>query len=280
MQRGVVTTEVVIRGGPGRLRLATVAELINHREVWSALVRRAIRVRYRQAFIGAAWAILQPVLATLVFALFLGRLVHVPSEGVPYVPFVLVAMVGWLFFASSATVGAESLITERALLSKQYLPREILPLSAIGVAGVDLCFGFALALIVANIYGLHPTIHYIGLLLPITSIIAFACGVAMIFAALNVYFRDVRLLLPFVLQVGLFASPIAYPLGLVRDPWRDVYLFANPMAGSVDSIRATVLHGTWPDGLAISASLITSFVVFGFGYWLFKRLERRFVDLI
>ena len=280
MQRRAALSEVVVRGGPGRIDRSSLAQLLSHREVWSALVQRAIRVRYRQAFVGVAWALLQPLLATLVFALVLGRFARVPSEGLPYGPFVLLAMVVWLFFASSATVGAESLLNERGLLSKQYLPREILPLTAIGVAGIDFAIGFVLALIVANVYGLHPTIHYIGLILPLLSLLMFAVGVALIFGALNVYFRDVRLLLPFLLQIGLFASPVAYSLTLVPGRWRHVYVLVNPIAGSIDSVRATVLRGAWPEAFTIGASLITSTIVLGFGYLLFKRLERRFVDLI
>jgi lipopolysaccharide transport system permease protein len=267
-------------GGPGGLSREALHELWDFREVFWAFVLRQVKVRYKQAAIGVAWAILQPVLAALVFALFLGRYSNLSSEGVPYLLFALAGMVGWSYFSSATTTASESLVTNQNLLRKIFFPREVLPLSASAAGVLDLIVG-AIVLVVATFaYGIAPAITWVALPLPFVLLIVAAGGAGLGLSAVNVYYRDVRYALPFLLQLGLFASPIAYSLDVVPASWRTPYAILNPIAAAVDSIRRIVLHGDWPDFPILLGSLAWSLFVFACAYAFFKRLERGFSDRV
>jgi homopolymeric O-antigen transport system permease protein len=272
----VPVLEVV--GGPGRLSRESLHELWHFREVLWAFVLRQIKVRYKQAAVGIGWAVIQPVLAALAFALFLFRYSSVPSEGVPALLFTLAGMAGWSYFSSATALASESLVTNQALLRKIYFPREVLPLSAVLAGVLDLMLGVGVLVLVTFAYGIGPALSWVALPLPLVLFVIAAAAFGHFLSAINVYYRDVRYALPFVLQLGLFVSPIAYPLGVVPSSWRTPYAILNPVAAAADSLRRIVVHGEWPDFPILLASLGWSSFVFLCSYAFFKRLERGFSD--
>jgi ABC-type polysaccharide/polyol phosphate export permease len=272
------TIEIV--GGPGRISIGALREVWEFREVLSAFVVRQIKVRYKQALVGIGWAIIQPVVAAALFAVFLGRLTGIGSEGVPYLLFALAGMVVWAFFSASVTSGSDSLVTQQSLLRKLYFPRELLPISSLGVAFLDLVTGLSVLVVAAAIYGVYPAPSWIAFALPFVPLALFASACALALSSINVYYRDVRYALPFVLQIGLFASPVVYSLSVVPDSWRFFYAVLNPVASAIDGVRRIFLHGNWPDFALLAGATAWSFVLLIAAYALFKRLERGFADRV
>jgi lipopolysaccharide transport system permease protein len=280
-QAGIDSKPVLeVTGGPGGLTRESFRELWLYREVLSAFVVRQVKVKYKQAAIGIGWVVVQPLLAAALFALFLGRLSHVSSEGAPYLLFALAGTAGWTFFSSGFTSASESLIRDQGLLRKVFFPREILPLSAVIASVVDLLPALATVAVGAALYGRFPTFAYLALPLPLLVLLLSAAGLGLILSSLNVYYRDVRLILPFLIQIALFASPVVYSLSVVPSAWRTPYAILNPAAAGIDGLRRIFVHGTWPAmGITLGA-LAWSTTVSVLGYWLFKRLERGFSDRV
>lgn len=272
------TIEIV--GGPGRISADALREVWESREVLWAFVVRQIKVRYKQALVGVGWAVVQPVLAAALFAVFLGRLAGVGSEGVPYLLFALGGMVVWTFFSGAVTTGSDSLVSQQTLLRKLYFPREILPLSSLGVAFLDLVTGLSVLVVAAALYGVYPSLSWIAFAAPFVPVTLFAAALALALSSVNVYYRDVRYTLPFVLQVGLFASPIVYSLSVVPESWRFLYATLNPVASAIDGVRRIFLHGEWPDFALLGAASAWSLLLLVAAYALFKRLERGFADRV
>lgn len=271
---------IVITGGPGGISADAFREVWEYRETLRAFVVRQIKVRYKQALVGIGWAILQPVVAAGLFAIFLGRLAGVGSEGVPYLLFALAGMVVWTFFSGSVTSGSDSLVSQQTLLRKLYFPREILPLSSLGVGFLDLVAGLSVLVVAAALYGIVPALSWVALLVPFVPVTLFAAACALALSSVNVYYRDVRYTLPFLLQIGLFASPVVYSLSVVPESWRFLYASLNPVAGAIDGVRRIVLHGEWPDFAVLGAGAAWSLVLLVAAYALFKRLERGFADRV
>jgi lipopolysaccharide transport system permease protein len=269
-----------VRGGPGRLSGQSFVELWVFREVLWAFIVRQVKVKYKQAGIGIGWAVIQPVLTAALFALFLGRLARVPSEGVPYLLFALAGMVMWTYFSAATSSAMESLVANQALLQKIYFPREVLPISAISAVLVDLVIALVTLVIVAAAYGVLPATSWLALPVPVSVLVLCAAAVGVGLSSLNVYYRDVRYALPFILQLGLVASPVIYPPAIVPVAWRSIYEILNPVAAAIDGIRRIVLHHAWPDWGITAGALAWSTLLLVAGYWLFKRLERRFADRI
>jgi lipopolysaccharide transport system permease protein len=265
-------------GGPGKLTWDSFRELWEFREVQLAFVARQLRVRYKQAIVGAGWVVLQPLAAAAIFALFLGSYADVPSEGLPYLVFALAGTAAWAYFSVAANTGAESLVANQNLLRKIYFPREILPLTAVLSGLVDLGIGLVLVVCTALVYGITPDVAWLAVPLPLVTLVVFAAAFALGLSSLNIYYRDVRYVLPFLLQVGLFATPIAYPLSLVPGGWRQVYAILNPVAAAVDGLRRVLLHGTWPEPVTAFGALAWSLLLLAGALFLFKRLERGFSD--
>jgi homopolymeric O-antigen transport system permease protein len=269
-----------VEGGPGRVSREVLRELWVFREVLWAFAVRQVKVKYKQAAIGVGWAIVQPVAAAALFALFLGRVANVGSEGVPYMLFALSGTVVWTYFSASASSASESLVADSALLRKVFFPREVLPLAAIVAGLVDFVPAFLTLVVASLLYGLLPTISWLALPLviavPILAAVAFGLGLS----GLNVYYRDVRYVLPFVLQLGLFASPVVYSVDGIPASWRPVYEVLNPLAAAIDGMRRIVVHGHWPDFGITFAALGWCMLLLVGGYMLFKRLERGFTDRI
>jgi lipopolysaccharide transport system permease protein len=263
------------------LTRATVAELWEFREVLWAFIVRAVKVKYKQAVIGLGWAVLQPIFAALIFALIFGRVAKLPTDGdTPYLLFVLAGMTCWTYVNTAVTTAAQSLVTDSTLLRKVYFPREVIPLGSIGAAIVDFGPALAVLFIVAGVYGELPALSWITLPVLVLILIAAATWSGLALAALNVYYRDVKHVIPFLLQVGLFVSAIVFPLSLIDEPWDTVWGIANPVAGAIDGVRAVVTMGDWPDPLITVGALVWSSALLLVAYAFFKRLERNFGDRV
>jgi lipopolysaccharide transport system permease protein len=269
-----------VEGGPGGISRDALRELWAFREVLWAFAVRHVKVKYKQAAIGVGWAVVQPIAAAGIFALFLGRFANVPSEGAPYLLFALCGTVLWTYFSGSASSAAESLVTDSALLRKVFFPREVLPLAAILAGLVDFAPALATLIVAALLYGFVPGITWLALPLVLGIVVLLAAAFGLGLSGLNVYYRDVRYGLPFVLQLGLFASPIIYSLASVPAGWRGFYEVINPLAAAIDGLRRIVLHDEWPQlGVTFGALGWCAALVVG-SYALFKRLERGFADRV
>jgi lipopolysaccharide transport system permease protein len=256
------------------------------REIWGfrdtilAFAERDVRVKYKQAVLGVAWAIIQPLAFMAVFTLTLGHLAKVPTGDVPYAAFSLSALVTWTFVSTSVTFGSNALIADAAMVRRVYFPREIPVLGSTGSATVDLVIGWVLFMAIGPFLGAHVTAWWLlaPLLYPPLALAAVAVSVP--FAAMNVYYRDFRFVLPFGMQLWLFASPVAYPLSNVPAQWRMAYLLVNPAAGILDSYSKVLAYGQAPDLAHLGLSVLSSVIIGLAGYYLFKRLEPNFADVI
>lgn len=259
--------------------LPDMQELWQYRELLYFFVWRDVKVRYKQTLLGASWAILQPFATMVVFSLFFGRLAGIPSDGVPYPLFAFAALVPWTFFANGLTLSSSSLVMNQNLLKKVYFPRLTVPLAAILAGLVDFVLAFAILLAMMLYFGVYPG-PQIVLLLPLLGLAVLTCvGAGLWLSALNVRYRDVAYVVPFLVQVWLFATPIAYPSSLLAEPWRTVYGL-NPMAGVVEGFRWALLGtGTAPGGM-ILVSAAVALTVFGGGLIFFRRMERIFADVV
>jgi lipopolysaccharide transport system permease protein len=269
-----------VTGGPGGMSRESLRELWLFREVLAAFAIRQVKVKYKQASVGIGWAVVQPILAAGIFALFLGRFANVQSEGVPYLLFALAGMAAWTYFSGAAGGAMESLVTDQALLRKVYFPREVLPLAAVTAGLVDFAPALGTLLVASLIYGVTPSIAWLALPLPVLVLAMTAAAVGLGLSGLNVYYRDVRYALPFVLQLGLFASPVVWSLSTVPGKWRNLYAILNPIAAAVDALRRIVLHREWPDFWVLFAALGWALLLAVLAYILFKRLERGFSDRV
>jgi len=276
---GVEAERVHVRISPAR-RLARVdlAELWEYRELLYFLVWRDVKVRYKQTALGAAWAILQPLATMLVFTLFFGLLAKLPSGGLPYPVFYYSGLLPWLYFAGALQEATNAMTANRGVITRVYFPRLILPLASVLAPLVDFGVAFTLLIGLMLVYGLVPGPAV--LLLPVFLLFALLCALAMglWLAALNAMYRDVRYVVPFAIQLWMFASPVAYPSSLVPDAWRWLYGF-NPMAGVIEGFRWTLLgHGRPPLPLGVSA--LGVLLALGAGLLYFRRVEGAIVDRV
>ena len=254
-------------------------ELWEYRELLYFLTWRDIKVRYKQTALGAAWAIIQPFFTMLVFSLFFGRLAKVPSDGIPYPIFAFAALVPWTFFANGLSQSSNSLVGSANLITKVYFPRLVIPIAAVVSGLIDFGIAFVVLLGLMLYYGIAPTINVI--FLPLFLLLAFvaALAVGLWLSALNVEYRDVRYVLPFVVQFWMFATPIAYPSTLLGQPWRTLYGL-NPMAGVIEGFRWALLGTGAAPGPMIAASSIASLVILVSGAFYFRRVEKTFADVV
>jgi lipopolysaccharide transport system permease protein len=254
-------------------------ELWEYRELLYFLVWRDVKVRYKQTVLGAAWAIIQPFFTMVVFSLFFGKLAKMPSDGIPYPLFSYAALVPWAFFANGLSQASNSLVGSSHLITKVYFPRLVVPISSVISGILDFALAFIVLLGMTLYYGIIPTFNVIWL--PFLLFLAFvtALGVGMWFSALNVQFRDVRYILPFLTQFWMFATPIVYPSSLLPEPWRTVYGL-NPMVGVVEGFRWALLGTqTAPGPIVIVSSLASIAILIG-GAFYFRRMEKTFADLV
>jgi lipopolysaccharide transport system permease protein len=256
-----------------------LGELWEYRELLFFLTWRDIKVRYKQTVLGAAWAVLQPLLTMVIFSVFFGRLARLPSDGVPYPVFAFCALVPWTYFATALTQASNSLVDHSALISKIYLPRVLVPLARVVGGLVDLALASVVLAAMLAYYGIVPGPAVLTLPLFVLLAAATAFAVSLWLAALNVRYRDVRHVIPFLIQVWLFATPIAYSASLVPERWRPLYGL-NPMAGVVDGFRWALLGRAEPPGALLALSGLSVVVILAGGLFYFRRMERSFADTI
>jgi len=254
-------------------------ELWAYRELLYFLVWRDIKVRYKQTVLGAAWAVIQPFFTMVVFSLFFGSLAKMPSDGIPYPIFAYTALVPWTFFANGLTQASNSLVGNSGLIKKVYFPRLAIPIAGVLSNLVDFALAFVVLLLMMVYFKLWPTAAILWL--PLLLLLAFvtALGVGLWFSALNVEFRDVRYVVPFITQFWMFATPVAYPSSLLHEPWRTLYGL-NPMAGVVEGFRWALLGNASPPGPLIWVSAVASIVILVSGAFYFRRMERTFADVV
>ena len=256
-----------------------VRELWEYRELLYFLSWRDIKVRYKQTALGAAWALIQPFFTMVVFSLFFGRLAKVPSDGVPYPIFSLAALVPWTFFANGLTQSSNSLVGNANLITKVYFPRLTIPIASMVSGIVDFMVAFVLLLGMMIYYGIVPSLNVLWLPFFLLLALVTSLGVGLWLSALNVEYRDVRYVVPFITQFWLFVTPIAYPSSLLNEPWRTLYGL-NPMVGVVEGFRWALLRtNTAPDAI-IGVSSIASLIILITGAFYFRRMEKTFADIV
>ena len=254
-------------------------ELWEYRELLYFLTWRDVKVRYKQTALGAMWAILQPLSTMVVFSLFFGRLAKVPSEGVPYPLFSFAALVPWTFFANGLIQSANSVVANQNLITKIYFPRVAIPIATVLSGAVDFALAFVLLLGLMLWYGVSITFQALWIIPLALLALVTALGVGLWLAALNVQYRDVRYTAPFLAQLWLFATPIAYPSSLLSEPWRTIYGI-NPMVGVVEGFRWALLGTrTEPGAMIVMSSVAALLVLFG-GALYFRRMEQTFADVV
>jgi lipopolysaccharide transport system permease protein len=262
----------------GFSRVLSPHELWRYRDLAVQFVVRDVTVRYRQTALGAGWAILQPVGFMVVFSLFFGGLAGVETVW-PYPLFSLTGLVPWTFFSGVMILGADSLVVNEPLVAKIYFPRIFLPAGTVAAGLVDFAISFVLLLVIAACFGYFPLPQILAVLVILLILVATTLGVTAALAAVNVRYRDVRYVVPFLVQIWLFASPVAYPSTIIEEPWRTISAI-NPMVGVVEGFRWAVLgEVSLPLAMiAISAGTAAVILVAGLAY--FDRVERAFADLI
>lgn len=254
-------------------------DLWEYHELLFFLTWRDIKVRYKQTILGVAWAILQPLFAMVIFSIVFGRLAQMPSDGVPYPLFAYAALVPWTFFANGLSQCSESLVLSSNMIKKVYFPRIILPISAVLTGLVDFVLAFMLLLGLLLFYGRMPTLNVLWLPLLLLPGLATSLGAGIWLTALNVQYRDIRYVIPFLVQAWMFASPIVYPGSLLSEPWRTLYGI-NPMVGVIEGFRWALLGTDTRPGAMIVVSSLVAVVVLVSGAFYFRRMERTFADVV
>jgi lipopolysaccharide transport system permease protein len=255
----------------------TLREVWQSRELLYFLVWRDVKVRYKQTVLGIGWSVLQPFLTMVVFTIFFGRLAKVPSDGVPYPVFSLAALVPWTYFATAASNGSNSLVGNQHLVAKVYFPRVLVPLAAVLMPAVDLAASFGMLMVLMAWYHVVPTPAIVTL--PLYAVLGMltAFAVTLWTSALSVRYRDARYILPFLIQIWLFVSPVAYPASMVPERWRLVYAL-NPMATVVEGFRSALLGTPAPAAMAmIAVPAVAAALSAGVAY--FRSVEGSIVDL-
>lgn len=254
-------------------------ELWRYRELFWFLALRDILVRYKQAVIGIAWSVIQPLLTMIVFSVIFGSLAKLPSDGVPYPILIFTALLPWQFFANSMTASSQSLVGKSSIVSKIYFPRLIIPTSAVISGLIDFCISFVILIGLMIWYRIVPTANviYLPLFVMLTFMAALAVGLWL--SALNVEFRDVFYIVPFLVQAGQYLSPVAYSSSIIPEKWKFLYSL-NPMVGVIDGFRWSILGTAMPNWAGIAVSSASVLVIFTSGLLYFRKMERTFADVI
>ena len=254
-------------------------EVWRYRELLYFLVWRDVKVRYKQTALGASWAILQPFFTMLIFSIFFGMLAGMPSDGVPYPLFTYVALVPWTFFASGLTLSSNSLVANQALIRKVYFPRLVIPVAAVASGVIDFCIAFVVLVGMVLFYDVMPTANVIWLPALFLLALVTALGAGLWFSALNVLYRDIQYIVPFLVQVWLFSTPIVYPSSLIPEAWRTLFA-VNPMVGVVEGFRWALLDTATAPGPMILVSALAALLLLVGGLFFFRRMEKTFSDVV
>ena len=286
-QQTVLPPTPALPAAPPLLRIApprgwlelNLREIWEYRELLYFFVWRDLKIRYKQTAIGAAWAVLQPFLTMIVFSLFFGALARIPSHGLPYPIFYFSALLPWMYFAGALQNATNTVVEQQRVITKVYFPRLVLPLAAVLSGLVDLAIGFVVFLGMMLYYGMTPQATI--LLLPGFLLLGVltALGVGLWLSALNAIYRDVRYVLPFLIQFWMFASPVAYPSSLVPERWRWLYGL-NPMAGVIEGFRWALTGQGQPPNLLLAASAAAVVLLVAGGVVYFQKMEATFADVV
>ncbi len=254
-------------------------ELFQHRDLFFAWTERELRVRYKQSLLGGLWAILQPLVLMLLFALVFSVFIKIPTDGIPYPIFAYTALLPWMYFATAITFGTMSLVNNINLVTKIYFPREILPLASTAAALVDFVIASAVLVMLMLYYRIpfYPTLAWLPVLILLQTI--FIAGLLFFTTAFIVFYRDTRFVIPLALQAWMYATPIIYPLSVVPARLLPFYML-NPMAGLIDSYRSIILRGSAPDPLALGLASFVAALTLVAGYAYFKHVDQVLPDVI
>lgn len=257
-----------------------VGDLWTYRELLFILAWRDLKVRYKQTVVGIIWIVMQPLLMTVIFTIFLGSLARVPSAGqVPYAIFVYAGLVLWTFFSGAISVGGQSLLGNSQLITKIYFPRLIIPCAVIVGRLIDLCISLALLAILMVCYRVPITWSILFLPIPLALTILLALGFSMLTAALNIKYRDVGIALPMLIQLWMFTSPVLYDVSLVPSRWQRIYAL-NPLVGILQNFRASLFGGIPFDWLALAIAVFITFSLLVYSAYAFRRADKSFADLV
>jgi lipopolysaccharide transport system permease protein len=254
-------------------------ELVHYRELLYFLVWRDVKVRYKQTAIGAAWAVLSPLLTVLIFTAVFGNLARIPSDGLPYVVFAFAGFLPWTYFAQALTRSSVSLVGNAQLITKVYFPRLMIPVAAVMTPAVDVLLSLVSLVGLMLWYRVTPAWSLLALPAVLVLVALTALAVGLWLAPINVRYRDVNHTIPFLVQAWMFCSPVVYPLSLVPESWRLVYSL-NPMVGAIEAFRWSLLGAAPPDGRAMLVSVVMTLLVLFGGLVFFRRMERAFADVI
>ncbi len=284
-------TDIAMSPGPGaaarKLRIAPsqgllklhLGELWEYRELLYFFVWRDIKVRYKQTAIGAAWAVLQPFLTMLVFSLFFGKLAKIPANGLPYPVFYYCALLPWIYFAGALQSATNVVVEQQRVITKIYFPRVVLPISAVVAGLVDFAISFLVLLALMAYYRIAPTPAVVWLPVFLMLAVATALGMGLWLSALNAFYRDVRYIVPFLVQFWMFASPVAYPSSLVPEKWRWLYGL-NPMVGVIEGFRWALTGQGVPPGPMMAASAMAVVLVVFSGLVYYRSMEGSIADVV
>lgn len=250
----------------------------NYRELLYFLVWRDLKVRYKQTVLGVLWVVIQPLLTTLIFTVFLGMLARVPSEGVPYALLIFTGLMPWAFFSSSVVSSGNSLVGNAHLVTKVYFPRMIIPMASVAGRLVDFGIAFIVLAGLMVYYGVPLTSNLLVLPVLVALVTLLSLAVGMLLSALNVVHRDVGVILPVAVQLWMFVSPVVYPSSLVSEKWRWLYAL-NPLVGIIENFRASLFGRgfNWP---ALAVSVVVTLGLLVCSAYIFQRMEKRFADII
>ena len=267
----VVDANTAVRG-------AGLLDLWQYRELVAALVMRDVSVRYKQTVLGAAWAIIQPLVTMLIFSVIFGRLAQIPSDGHPYPIFVYAALLPWTLFASGVAACGQSLLGASDLVGKVYFPRAVLPLASLGSPLIDFLVASSVLVLLMLFYASSPGTGLLVAIPLLIVLVLLALGVGLFLAALTLSYRDFRFVIPFMLQIWMFVTPVVYSQQLIPEQWQWLLLL-NPMSGLISGLRSAFLGGA-QDWAGIVVSVLITAVVLAIGMRYFRSAERRFADVI
>jgi ABC-2 type transport system permease protein/lipopolysaccharide transport system permease protein len=260
--------------------VSSLAELWADRELIRTLAERDLRVRYKQAVLGFVWAVLSPFVLMVVFSLFFQRVAKIDTHGAPYPLFAYLGLIPWSFFSSSMSSGGTSILSNTSLLNKVYCPREVFPIASMGVTAVDTVASLVMLALLFVIYQVVPSpLAIVWMPAILFVLVAFTLGTTLLVSAVVVYFRDLRQAIPLLLQLGLFATPVAYGIEFIPQRWRTIYAALNPLAEVIDGLRATLLYHHAPNGSLLAVWGLSASIALFLGYLVLKRLETRFADV-
>lgn len=259
--------------------LVNIKKFFNHRELLESLVIKEVKVRYKQSVLGAAWAILQPLSLMVIFTIIFSHFARIPSEGIPYPIFSYCALLPWTFFASSLSSAIPSIVGNMNLVTKIYFPREIFPVAAVIARFVDFLIASVIFIGMMIFYRVPLTINLFWIPLIVVVQIMLTFGIVLFASAVNVFYRDISQVIPLVMRIWMYLTPIIYPISLVPEKFRDIYML-NPMAGIIDSYRQIILVGDAPNFKYLAIGVVVSVILFFGSYVYFKSVEMRFADVI